>query len=79
MREAIDYPKLYWIYVRHHDNGNCLSRLLRCIDRRQVWAQEDIDLELQEFGHEPWYAVRLSLSTAIFKTDVLPLNMTEFS
>src|SRR4030095_16162271 len=78
-RQAIDYPSRNWIRVNQHDNVNRLSRLLGRADRWESWGDQDIDLELHEFGHKAWDTVHLSLSVAILNQDVFPLNITEIS
>src|SRR5262249_846977 len=46
----------------HHDNRNRLGCLLGREDPSCSLGDKDIYLELHQFGHKAWHAVRFSLS-----------------
>jgi hypothetical protein len=56
--------------------------LVACLATRIVGSSprdEDINLELHEFGHKAWDTVRLPLGVAKLDHDVFSINITELS
>ena len=65
--------------IDRHDDGNRLGGLLGGADRRVVTSDNDIDLELHQFGYQARETFGLSFRVAKFDQDVFSLHIAEIS
>jgi hypothetical protein len=70
-RKAIDYPSRDGIYTTHHDNRNCLGRLLGCADAYKTRHDKHINLDLDEFRYKAGNPIQLAFSISVLDQNVL--------
>src|SRR5438132_6965952 len=78
-RQTGDQTSPDWVARCRKYDGDRTCRLLQCHDGRSPRRDDDVDLELGEFGCEFVEALGMSLHPAILDCYRAPFNPTEFT
>src|SRR5215475_8051577 len=76
-REAGDEPRAHRIAHVRHDDGNQAGGLLRRTARLRPRRDKDIDVQLDQLGHEVAEPLGSSLCPAVFDNNILSLHVAE--
>src|SRR5690242_4563467 len=79
-RETRDKSEIDGVAVcQHHDDRNCLRRVLRRTDRIGAHSDKDVDSAPDKFLRQPGKLVELALSESLLHNEVLAFHVTEVS
>jgi hypothetical protein len=77
-RKIGDQLRRDWIAC-HHDDGNVARRILRRIDGRGLYRDEDIDLAANQFRSQLRQTSVLALRGSNLELDILPLDISKLA